>query len=90
MRRGADAHAAARTQGGGTPEVTREDQANINSFGRLNNRLHEVAAELEGKKARTLPLRTPAQRLLLRSRALTRASDGRRSCWMTWRTRATS
>jgi hypothetical protein len=36
-----------------TPEVTRDDQANINSFGRLNNRLHELDAELEGKKART-------------------------------------
>ena len=35
-----------------TPEVTRDDQANINSFGRLNNRLHELDAELEGKKAR--------------------------------------
>ena len=31
--------------------MTREDQANINSFGRLNNRLHELDAELEGKKA---------------------------------------
>jgi len=35
-----------------TPEVTRDDQASINSFGRLNNRLHELDAELEGKKAR--------------------------------------
>ena len=31
--------------------MTRDDQANINSFGRLNNRLHELDAELEGKKA---------------------------------------
>jgi len=32
--------------------VTREDQKRINAFGRLNNRLHDVEAELEGKKAR--------------------------------------
>ena len=35
-----------------TPEVTREDQQRINAFGRLNNQLHELQAELEGKKAR--------------------------------------
>lgn len=34
-------------------EVDRDDQASINEFGRLNNRLHELDAELEGKKART-------------------------------------
>ena len=49
-----------------TPEVTREDQQRINAFGRLNNQLHELQAELEGKKAR-------------RRRATTRASAARRS-----------
>ena len=46
--------------------MTREDQQRINAFGRLNNQLHELQAELEGKKAR-------------RRRATTRASAARRS-----------
>mmetsp|Transcript_48207 Transcript_48207/g.92149 ORF Transcript_48207/g.92149 Transcript_48207/m.92149 type:complete len:123 (+) Transcript_48207:62-430(+) len=33
-----------------TPEVEWEDQQNINTFGKLNNRLHELRAELVGQK----------------------------------------
>ncbi|CAI7933891.1 unnamed protein product, partial [Closterium sp. NIES-54] len=35
---------------GADPEVTWEDQQNINKFGRLNNRLHELDDEIKGKK----------------------------------------
>ncbi|GJP34527.1 hypothetical protein CLOM_g18964 [Closterium sp. NIES-68] len=35
---------------GSDPEVTWEDQQNINKFGRLNNRLHELDDEIKAKK----------------------------------------
>ncbi len=31
-------------------QVTKEDQANINTFGRLNNRMHELDDDLARKK----------------------------------------
>jgi|AntRauMFilla1563_2_1112583.scaffolds.fasta_scaffold155129_1 hypothetical protein len=33
-------------------QVTWDDQQAINSFGKLNNRLHELRAELNAKKVR--------------------------------------
>ena len=44
---------SARSDASQAVEVDRDDQAAINEFGRLNNRLHELDAELEGKKARS-------------------------------------
>jgi prefoldin subunit 4 len=34
-------------RGGSDKEVTWEDQQNINKFGRLNNRLHELEDEIK-------------------------------------------
>ena len=41
-----------RAQGSTSPEVLWEDQQRINQFGRLNNQLHELRAELKAKQAR--------------------------------------
>nr|POE93861.1 putative prefoldin subunit 4 [Quercus suber] len=42
-------------QGGGSEtEVTGEDQQNINKFGRLNNRFHELEVEIKVAKVSTL------------------------------------
>ncbi len=67
--------------------MTREDQKRINAFGRLNNRLHDVSAELEGKKARAAAARSLARGASTLALTLVRA---RRSCWRTWRRQATS
>lgn len=37
-------------------EVRREDQENINKFGRLNARLHECRVELAMLKVRSVPI----------------------------------
>ncbi|KAB1202837.1 putative prefoldin subunit 4 [Morella rubra] len=44
-------------QGGGSEtEVTWEDQQNINKFGRLNNRLHELEDDIKIAKLRKISL----------------------------------
>ena len=52
------AHSPERTQGK-AEEVTWEDQQHICAFGRFNQRMHEVNAELKAKAVRAMPFPVP-------------------------------
>ncbi len=41
-------------------DVTREDQEKINTFSRLNTKLHEIQALVSAKKVREPPYRLPS------------------------------
>eukprot|EP00232_Nephroselmis_pyriformis_P002235 CAMPEP_0182914790 /NCGR_PEP_ID=MMETSP0034_2-20130328/38751_1 /TAXON_ID=156128 /ORGANISM="Nephroselmis pyriformis, Strain CCMP717" /LENGTH=127 /DNA_ID=CAMNT_0025051577 /DNA_START=479 /DNA_END=862 /DNA_ORIENTATION=- len=51
--------------GGKNTEVTREDQENINSFGKLNNRLYEAQDELKARKKYLEELEDAGNELML-------------------------
>mmetsp|Transcript_32499 Transcript_32499/g.45068 ORF Transcript_32499/g.45068 Transcript_32499/m.45068 type:complete len:122 (-) Transcript_32499:363-728(-) len=48
-----------------TPEVTWEDQNNINSFGKLNNRKHEIRAEHSALKKRAEDFEEASNELMI-------------------------
>ncbi|GLJ08450.1 hypothetical protein SUGI_0089040 [Cryptomeria japonica] len=64
-------------QGGGVDtEVTWEDQQNINKFGRLNNRFHELEDEIKAKKEMTENLEDASNELILADEEIVRFQLG--------------
>lgn len=64
-------------QGGGVEtEVTWEDQQNINKFGRLNNRFHELEDEIKAKKEMTENLEDASNELILADEEIVRFQLG--------------
>mmetsp|Transcript_38898 Transcript_38898/g.83353 ORF Transcript_38898/g.83353 Transcript_38898/m.83353 type:complete len:128 (+) Transcript_38898:107-490(+) len=50
---------------GTAPQVTKEDQAYINSFGRLNNQFHEIQGKIKAKKKYAEDLEDASNELML-------------------------
>ncbi|KAI8546072.1 probable prefoldin subunit 4 [Rhododendron vialii] len=64
-------------QGGGSEtEVTWEDQQNINKFGRLNNRLHELEDEIKIAKETNENLEDSSNELILTDEEVVRFQIG--------------
>ncbi|KAJ3674715.1 hypothetical protein LUZ60_005331 [Juncus effusus] len=64
-------------QGGGTEaQVTWEDQQNINKFGRLNNRLHELEDEIKFSKEANESLEDAGNELILSDEDVVRFQIG--------------
>ncbi|XP_068341678.1 probable prefoldin subunit 4 [Pyrus communis] len=64
-------------QGGGSEtEVTWEDQQNINKFGRLNNRFHELEDEIKFAKESTDNLEDASNELILTDEEVVRFQIG--------------
>ncbi|KAL6989473.1 Prefoldin subunit 4 [Sarracenia purpurea var. burkii] len=64
-------------QGGGSEtEVTWEDQQNINKFGRLNNRLHELEDEIKISKETNENLEDASNELILTDEEVVRFQIG--------------
>ncbi|KAJ7527027.1 hypothetical protein O6H91_16G033000 [Diphasiastrum complanatum] len=70
-------------QGNGTEtEVTWEDQQNINTFGRLNSKFHELEAEIKAKKDQTENLEDASNELILADEEEVRYQLGEVFCHM--------
>ncbi|KAF9619086.1 hypothetical protein IFM89_005100 [Coptis chinensis] len=64
-------------QGGGSEiEVTWEDQQNINKFGRLNNRFHEIEDEIKNAKERNENFEDASNELILTDEEVIRFQIG--------------
>ncbi|XP_051124165.1 prefoldin subunit 4 [Andrographis paniculata] len=61
---------------GSEAEVTWEDQQNINSFGRLNNRLHELDDEIKTAKETNENLEDASNELILTDEEIVRFQIG--------------
>jgi hypothetical protein len=65
-------------------DVTREDQEKINTFSRLNTKLHEIQALVSAKKVREPPYRLPSPWTTTQPLAggLADGLAGRRAAWL--------